>query len=247
MQGPARRGLGRGLWVAATIIYPLLQLWVVSAWPVAYDVWNHTVSDLGYTTCGDEDRPGGYLESCSPRHLTYNVGCALISVAIGAGALLLRRWWEGGVLGHLITSLFLVVAAAGVAVCVVPGDVSITWHSLLAIPVFLGQIAVLVLLAVRLRRRSPLLAALAAAVAFVSIAGMVGLVLALGGTGPVGLTERLAAETFYVWLLVAGLVGVREGRHGPHPSPSPRHPSTRSGSSRGARADDPGGMPTGPG
>lgn len=201
--------IGRLIWLAVVVVYPLLQLWVVAAWPVPYSFLHHTVSDLGYTTCSEEMRPGGMLATCSPRHLVYNVVGCLISAGVLAGGLLQRRRWGDGRMGVIISWLFIIIGVSGIGTAVVPGDVSLTWHTLLALPLFLGQLAALVMLAITLRRTEPLQAAVAGAVAVVSIVGTALFVVALTGFGYVGITERLSAETFYVALLAFGIKGPR--------------------------------------
>lgn len=120
--------LGRILWGLVPVAYFGLQWFVASAWPVPYDLLHHTISDLGWTTCTVEQRPGGTLESCSPRHAWFNVGGIVLWVLPRPRS---RR---------AVVILWWVVAAFGVATCVVPGDVDITAHSLLAVPIFLGTI-----------------------------------------------------------------------------------------------------------
>lgn len=204
--------LGRVLWVTAVVAYPLIQLWVVAAWPVDYSLWHHAISDLGYTRCGREQRPGGMLETCSPRHRTYNFATIAVSLAILVGAWLMRSWWQRGRLMPWILAAFTLLTAGGLGASLVPGDVDLGLHALFALPLIGGQILVLVLVAINLRRTDRLVARAAAVVAAVSVIGTVLLGVALTGALPVGLTERLSAETFYLWILLAALVGPRATR-----------------------------------
>lgn len=211
--------VGAVIWVVVAVGNFAVQLIVVSQWPVPYVLAEHTVSDLGYTSCLVEQRPGGELATCSPWHRLFNVAGVVQYLALGVGAVLLRRLWDGRV---LLTAGFVVIAVGGVAVSLVPGDVNIAVHLAFAVPVFLGELWVLVLAAGWLRRRRPVLAAAAFAAAVLSVAGLVWLVVALGGAGNVGYAERLAAETFYLWILLVGLhtglagwTGGRVGTDGP--------------------------------
>lgn len=201
--------IGRLIWVAVVVVYPLLQWWVMAAWPVPYSFLHHTVSDLGYTTCGEEMRPGGILATCSPRHLVYNVVGCLISAGVLTGGVLQRRRWGDGRMGAAISWLFIIIGVSGIGTAVVPGDVSLTWHTLLALPLFLGQLAVLMLLAMALRKTERINAAVIGAVLAVSVVGTFLFVAALAGHGYVGVSERLSAETFYVALLAMGIKGPR--------------------------------------
>ncbi|WP_460652909.1 DUF998 domain-containing protein [Kribbella endophytica] len=192
---------GRALWLLVPPAYFGLQLYVAAAWPVPYEFLHHTVSDLGWTTCTTEQRPGGVLQSCSPRHAWFNSGGVVLYLLLGLGGVLLRSWSSRP---RWFVALWVVIAVLGIATSLVPGDVSIGLHSLLAVPLFLATVAVLVLSAVTMRRT---FAGRAAAVtAVLSLAGLAGLVLALGGAGPVGLMERLAAETIYLWVFAVALV-----------------------------------------
>ena len=135
MSERAATRLGAWIWLAVPVLNVVLQLVVVAAWPVPYSVAEHTVSDLGYTTCGAEERPNGVLETCSPLHLLFNAGGVVQYALLGAGAVLLRPrfGWPRSALVALLA-----MAGSGIAVSLVPGDVSIEAHALLALPLFLG-------------------------------------------------------------------------------------------------------------
>ncbi|GAB3820232.1 DUF998 domain-containing protein [Kribbella italica] len=205
---------GRAIWLVVPPAYFGLQLAVVAAWPVPYEFLHHTVSDLGWTTCTTEQRPGGVLRSCSPRHAWFNSGGIVLYLLLALGAVLLRglstrpRWF---------VALWAVIAVFGIATSLVPGDVSIELHSLLAVPLFLATLAVLVLSAATMR--GTFAGRAAAVTAVISVIGLAGLVLALGGRGPVGLMERLAAETVYLWVFTVAVVsrGRSSARSAPHP------------------------------
>ncbi|MEV8375888.1 DUF998 domain-containing protein [Kribbella sp. NPDC056861] len=199
-------------WILAPLLYFGSQVFVASAWPVPYEVLHHTVSDLGWTTCTIEQRPSGELASCSPRHAWFNLGGILVWILLAAGGILLRPLYSGPSAARGIVVLWTVVAAFGIATCLVPGDVNLALHSLLAVPVFLGTIVVLFLSARAFRGSAPLSGRAALVTAIVSLLGLVGLVLALGGLGPVGLAERVAAETVYLWVFLVGLLGYLGGR-----------------------------------
>ncbi|MBB4934498.1 hypothetical protein F4561_005318 [Lipingzhangella halophila] len=210
--------VARAVWCFVALAYVTVQLVVVSAWPVPYEFLHHTVSDLGWTECTTEQRPVGVLESCSPRHALFNAGTAVLSVLLAAGGVALRPVYSGRRRTWAILCLWVLIGASGVATALVPGNVDIALHSLLAIPLFLGQLLVLVLIATSTRRTAPVIAVSAAVAAAVSLAGSVGLGFALAGYGPVGLTERLSAETIYIWILLVALVGT--GRQSPSGTPS---------------------------
>nr|WP_238355029.1 DUF998 domain-containing protein [Kribbella sandramycini] len=198
--------IGRVCWVLAPLLYFGLQVFVVRAWPVPYEFLHHTVSDLGWTTCTVEQRPSGVLASCSPRHAWFNLGGIVVWLLVAAGGLLLRPLYGGPTTARWIVALWLVVAGFGVATCLVPGDVNLMVHSLLAVPVFVGTIALLFLNARGLRGSVPWAARAALAAAVVSLVGFAGLIAALTGSAPVGPTERLAAETSYLWIFLTGLL-----------------------------------------
>ncbi len=199
--------LGRLLWGLVPLAYFGLQWFVASAWPVPYDLLHHTISDLGWTTCTVEQRPSGVLESCSPRHAWFNVGGIVLWILLAIGATTLSRVLPGPRSRRTVVILWWVVAGFGVATCLVPGDVDISAHSLLAVPIFLGTVAVLVVSAFAWRTISRPVALTAWVAAAISLAGFVGLVAALAGYGPVGLFERLAAETVYLWIFLVAVLG----------------------------------------
>ncbi|WBQ07299.1 DUF998 domain-containing protein [Kribbella sp. CA-293567] len=199
-------------WLLAPLLYFGLQVFVASAWPVPYQFLDHTISDLGWTTCTIEQRPSGVLASCSPRHAWFNVGGIVVWILLAAGGILLRPLYAGPRAARSLVVLWVVIATFGIATCLVPGDVDLALHSLLAVPVFLGTVAVLFVSARALRPAAPLAARTASVTAVVSLLGLVGLVAALGGLGPVGLTERLAGETVYLWVFFVALYGCRVGR-----------------------------------
>lgn len=208
---PSRVQVGSLLWLIAFVLNFGLQLIVVQAWPVPYLIADHTVSDLGYTTCLEEARPGGSLETCSPLHALFNIGGVAQYLIVGVGAMLLARRYRWS---RATIAAALVMTAGGIGVSVVPGDVSITAHTLLAVPLFLGGLALLLFAARQSRSVSPLVSVSAAAVAGVTIAGMVWLGFSLAGHGPVGWSERLAAESIYVWFVIAGIAALRSPREG---------------------------------
>lgn len=215
-EASSRVQIGSLLWVLAFVMNFGLQLIVVQAWPVPYLIADHTVSDLGYTTCVEEARPGGVLETCSPLHALFNIGGVAQYLIVGVGAVLLARRYRWS---RATIAAALVMTAGGIGVSVVPGDVSITAHTLLAVPLFLGVLALLLFAARQSRSISPLVSVSAAAVAGATIAGMVWLGFSLAGHGPVGWSERLAAESIYVWFVIAGTAALRSPREGDDSDP----------------------------
>jgi hypothetical protein len=207
MAGTLRMSLGGALWIGVAIANFALQVVVVSQWDVPYVLAQHTVSDLGYTACGTEERPGGELATCSPWHGVFNVGGVLQYAALGLGAWLLRPWWRS----RTVTGALLVMAASGVAVSVIPGDVHIGAHTGFAVPLFLGGLVAQAGIALRLRTTRPAVAGLAGVTATASALGLVWLGFALSGHGPVGYAERLGAESIYLLVLAIGVAAARSG------------------------------------
>ncbi|GAA1674426.1 hypothetical protein GCM10009745_16860 [Kribbella yunnanensis] len=200
-------------WTLAPLLYFSLQVFVASAWPVPYELLHHTISDLGWTTCTVEQRLSGTLASCSPRHAWFNLGGIAVRILLAAGGILLKPLYAAAT--RRVIAGWLVIAGFGIATCLVPGDVNPALHALLAIPVFLGTVAVLFASARALSQTARFAARAATVTAVVSLVGVLGLIAALTGHGPVGLTERLAAETIYLWVFLTAVwpdrAGVRAG------------------------------------
>ncbi|WP_392508662.1 DUF998 domain-containing protein [Naumannella halotolerans] len=212
--------IGAILWIVVAVGNFALQLIVVGAWPVPYVLAEHTVSELGYTSCGPQERASGTLETCSPRHMLLNAGGVVQYSLLGLGGWLLRPLWHRS---RLITAGFVAITVGGIAVSVIPGDVNITAHALWALPLLLGGLVVQLLAAAKMRRSSPRLVAFSAVTGLISVAGTIWLGFALSGAGLIGYAERVSAETIYLWLFVIGLAvlirpGLRSGasdrRHG---------------------------------
>ncbi|MCM6778333.1 DUF998 domain-containing protein [Nocardia sp. CDC159] len=197
----------RVMFVLATCAYVVVQLVVVAAWPVPYRFLDHTISDLGFTTCTVQQRPAGVLETCSPRYALFNIGSAVGLVLLAAAAIGLRAAIESHWARYVYIGLWIVCAASAVAVSAVPGDVDLGLHVLVALPQFFGQLAVLPLTAWAMRNRAPRFAAAAAVAAAVTAVGFVAFCFAVIGYGPIGLTERLALESVFGWALAAAVFG----------------------------------------
>lgn len=213
------RGRFREARVLLTIVvcaYVVIQFVVVAAWPVEYRFLDHTISDLGWTECTVEQRPSGMLASCSPRHALYNVGSAICWALLAAGAIALRSAIESQWARISYIALWVIGTLSAMATSIVPGNVDIGLHTLVALPQFLTQLILLPLTARAMWHTAPRFARAAAVTATLTIAGTLAMIPALAGHGPLGLTERLALESIFAWAAAVAILGPGQSRGTEH-------------------------------
>jgi hypothetical membrane protein len=187
-----------------------------------YSFVDHTVSDLGATTCRPlEGGSGATLVVCSPWHTAMNVAFVLFGLSLALGAWQLRRLWATGRLGDASVALWVLAGASSVAVGLTPIDVQPDLHAAVAVGVFVAQPLALVLLGLALHPTRPGLGRASVAVGALSAVGSIGFLLLLHADDGAGAFERLALWPGYLWVCVlAWSLGVRRTAAEPGVAPT---------------------------
>ncbi|MDO5628997.1 MAG: DUF998 domain-containing protein [Mobilicoccus sp.] len=201
-------------WGALTwvlLLLPILvEIPVALAWDQPpYDPVHLTISDLGATTCTTIDYPEGPVAVCSPLHGLMNAATVLGGVLLGVGGVLLRRLAPSGWKRAAFPVLLVVSGLSWLAAALVPVDVDLALHVILALPAFLTYPVALLLVdrgpgpLLRVRRSARWVAV------FCLVATLVTLLAPLAGL-PLGLIERLALYPVLLWSIVVGAAVLRE-------------------------------------
>ena len=204
-----------GLLLLLAAVYLLGEAWAVAGWQGRPYSWTtDTISSLGVP----ETVISGGVTLESTRHVAMNANFISSGVRVVLAGLVLApfvprpgRW--------AVLPLVLVHGAGTVIVGFFPAGgatVRSAMHGLGAFMAIVGGAVLLVAIMLAVARRHPVLAAVTAGAAAVSLAGCV---MALAGIGGFGLAERLAVDAVIVWQVLAGAV-VLVTR--PSADPSPR-------------------------
>jgi hypothetical membrane protein len=203
---------GATLWIAGVAQYFIAQVVVGSRWKSAYSWTGNYISDLGNSRCGQFAVPHGqpgYV--CSPDHVVMNASFIVAGLLSGAGILMLRRLWPARRSVTVGVVLLYAAACGKIVVGLVPENTNIGLHTIGALNIPLGSVAIL-LLSLSVWQRAKPLAAVGVVLACVglvgsgvSVAGQYAGHSAYLGLG-VGGAERLAAYPGNLWMLVIGLV-----------------------------------------
>ena len=196
------------VWICAAQFF-VAQAVAQSRWTTPFSLATNFISDLGNTTCG----PYGGSYVCSPWHLLMNASFVLQGVIIIIGAVLARQSFAGRLWGAVVLPLLIVTALGIAGVGLFPEDVNNPAHVVCAGTQFItGNVAMIVCgVAARREKRWRTFAAVSAAL---GVAGLLATGLFVEGYGlglGVGGMERVAAYTLPVWLVMSGVLMVREG------------------------------------
>ncbi len=202
--GAMNRAMVGGLAWASIAHYFVVEEVVRRGWSLPYSRQTNVISDLGAVTCGTYEG----REICSPDHVWINVSFALVGVAAGVGAVLVRT-----VAPDLITRPALALYAAGgvgsVLVGLFPEDTIGPLHGLGAGMFFGGANLGHVLLGWRLRRHTrPGARPYGTALAVVGAVGLVGSALVATGADlglGIGLVERVVVYGADLGFIATGL------------------------------------------
>lgn len=168
-----------------------------------YRFADHTISDLGATTCRVLAGPaGGEVVVCSPWHDAMNVVFVGFGVSLALGAWQFRRSRPPGRLADASLVLWVAAGASSVAVGLTPIDVRPDLHAAVAVGVFVAQPLALVLLGLALRSTHPGVGRSTLALGALSAVGSVGFLLLLHADTGAGAFERLALWPGYVGVCI---------------------------------------------
>ncbi|GAB3662187.1 DUF998 domain-containing protein [Glycomyces tarimensis] len=206
----AATGVGLASWLVLAAYVPI-ELAVMRATTAAYDPMRQAVSVLGVTVCDPEPLPEVGDVVCSPLHLPMNWTFTLSGIAIAIGAITLRRRLPDG---PRVTAAMWTLAVAGLSYAssgIIPADVDLFWHTVLAIPGMVVQIPAWIIMAVALARTSRPLAAWTGLAATVHVAGLVGFAASFVADVPGGLFQRLMVWAILIWAPVFAAPLARAG------------------------------------
>ncbi len=187
--------------------YVLIELIVAAASTVPYSFGDQTISDLGAVTCTEIVYPAGPVSVCSPLHPLLNGSFVVFGLLIAVGALFLHRALPRGRAILAATVIWVAVGVSTVATGLVPLDVDLGLHSLVALPSLVGAPIALAFLAVGLWASNRALAVGLASAAAVSLLGAVVFLATAASREWGGVWERLGFWPTYLWLpVVAGVL-----------------------------------------
>ncbi len=191
------------VWMCAVQFF-IAQAIVQYAWTTPFSLAGNFISDLGNTVCGMYN--GLYV--CSPWHLWMNISFSLQGFIILIGAILARPIFQRERLRTLVFVLLVLTGLGMIGVGIFTENVNNTGHVIAAgIQFVTGNIALIV---VGLTGRSvDLKRGWFTGSVVLGIAGLAATLLFVNGYGlglGVGRMERIAAYTFPVWLIAAGIL-----------------------------------------
>lgn len=204
----AAKAIGTASWLALAAYIPI-ELAVMNASTAPYDPMRQVVSTLGVTVCDSEPNPLLGDVVCSPQHLLMNWTFTISGIAIAIGALCLRPLLPAE---RRVTAAAWMLAAVGLSYTtsgVIPADVDLLWHTVLALPGMFLQIPAWIMLARALRGPRPALALWTAAAVAVHLLGIAGLIVSPFVDGPGGLLQRAIVWPSYVWAVGAAVMVLR--------------------------------------
>ena len=203
--------LGALLWIAQPLAI-LVELVTVGQVRTPYSLVDSTISEAGAVTCTKIAYGDGHLPVCSPLGWLLSATTAASGLAVLIGALLVHRALPSGRIRLAATVTGILSGLSLVGTGLVPVDLYLDLHVLVALPQFLTFPLQLVLLAVVLRpltRPTALISALAAALC---LAGTVAFFARLSEPHGGGLLERLALWPYFLALLPLGVAVRRRSR-----------------------------------
>ncbi len=206
---------GAAAWIVGVLQYFVCQVVVAAQWKTSYS-WTHNfISDLGNTACGPFALPHGpaaYV--CSPAHTTMNVSFIVSGILAAAGMVLLRPLWAEQRSVTVAFWLWIVSGAGKVLVGLVPENTDVTLHTLGALNMPLGGLAVLLLS----RRTAGLGQPWRRAGLALGRVGLIGATLSITGQFTThlpwgaGLSERLASYPSNAWMLLIAALALTRSR-----------------------------------
>lgn len=207
---------GAVMWIAGPIQYLIVQLAAQAAWRTPYSWMVNPLSDLGAVHC---QRTGsGYplpRYVCSPLHGVVNTSVIVLGVLLAGGVLLTASCWGSGAASRSARILLIAGAAGSVMVGLVPEDVNLSLHVLGAfVGIVVGNCGFV--LAGLIRRSSPL-GRLRPVTLPLSILAMAAAVLLFTGgipAGDFGGVQRLAVFPLRCWMVIAGILLLRDTAQG---------------------------------
>lgn len=166
------------------------------------------ISELGAVSCTTISYPYGAVPVCSPLSWILNGSYAIAGLLLIGGAYLIKGWLPRG--GWAVASIVLLMisGASLSATGLVPLDVNLELHALVAIPSLVTMPAALIALSLALRARDTGLSRASGVVGGVSMLCAIGFI-AWSTTEPLGWLERAAIWPPTLMLTAIGVTGLR--------------------------------------
>lgn len=182
-----------------------MHLIVQGAWDEPrYSWWTNYISDLGAVHCA----PVLGNDVCSPLHASMNAAFITQGILLILGTILVSAAWSHTGRRRAWQVMVVLSGISWIIVGLVPEDVSITGHSIGALPIFIvGNIALIVAGRSRSTRNRPVIRHSALVLGIAGLLGFALTAMAIANpTGPIGIgiAERVTVFPLQVWALVAG-------------------------------------------
>lgn len=124
----------------ATCLYFLIEPFFILTSTAPYSFFNHAMSDLGVTSCGNYTYSIAPHEICSPHHFWMNVLFIINGLTLSIGVLYISQSLKKTKITQLATAFILILALGNIVSGFIPADINLFWHSILA---QLGMITIL--------------------------------------------------------------------------------------------------------
>lgn len=198
-------------------LYILAELVTVVGVRAHYSLLDGTISAAGAATCTTIVDVSGPVAVCSPWGWVLNSALVVAGVAVGVGAVLLRPWLpkRRGRNGVVVTAIVSGVSMA--ATGLVPLDLNMDLHVLVALPQFISFPVMLVMFAIILRQEAPVTALVSWVAAALCLSGVVLFMVFLSAPHGGGLFERLALWPWSLALFPAGVTMLQRVQHHSEP------------------------------
>jgi hypothetical membrane protein len=219
---------GAAAWILGVLQYFICQVVVAAQWKTSYSWTANFLSDLGNTACGPFAAPHGQATYvCSPAHTTMNVSFVVAGLLAAAGMVLLRPLWARQRTVTVAFWLWIASAAGKVLVGLVPENTDVALHTLGALNMPLGGLAVLLLsrhaagLDQPWRQAGLALGRIGLVGASLTITGQFTTHLPWGA----GLSERLASYPSNAWMLLIAALALTHARAAASDPTAPASPT----------------------
>lgn len=210
----ARITAGGLIWMCGVQFF-VAQVVVQAAWTTPFSLATNYISDLGNTACANYLTAGGIAFVCSPLFALMNMSFFLQGVIIIAGTMLIWPLLRRGGSKIIVLALLILTGIGMLGVGIFPENVNNDWHVYSAGLQFVTGNLALVIIGIT---------NIIPGVGKTFLGGSIVLgVIGLAATGlfvtgnhfglGVGGMERVAAYTFPVWLIGAGLLVVLKVRN----------------------------------
>ena len=210
---PGRIDIGALLWAAQPLCI-IVELVVVSRVRTPYSLIDNTISEAQAASCTTITYAFGQVPVCSPLGWLLNVATVLSGLAVGIGALLLHSTVPGQRVRMGVTVAAVLSGLSLIGTGVVPVDVDLNLHVLVALPQFLTFPVMLILLSIAMRAVSRPVARTALVAGLLCLGGAVAYFALLGQSHGGGVLERVALWPFWLALLPVGVTLMRRRTSG---------------------------------